>query len=753
MIKRTLCLMLSIITVISSFSLLLGASAAEEAVVAVGSDEAVSTVAAVTDADGTMSLLASLVKKFPDGKYWNHMGSDKNSPDTTTDKPCSSHRGCSWVEGACSCNSFDRSIQCMGYAHKVAYDICGVSPRSSFTKSTKLNVDSLRVGDIIRFRQDGHSICVTGIKGTQISFTDCNWDYKCGIRWGVMDISYIKNRGFTYVLHLNGNDRKNTDLYFFDHIEDYENAEPEQTPKNAETWTMSDSNLNVRDKASVDGKKVGSIPANSKFTVTEKQYSDDYLWGYVTYGNIEGWAALNYSEYESGYYQKPLISNAKSVYESYELKFNWDEVGGANYYLFRLYDENKKVIKQFNVYGASSATVTVEADGKYYAKVFSRCKHASSWVLGGNLIGFDVEKAEEAVEISSISLSNTSLSIVQGEKATLEAKVEPSDYNESLVWTSSAPETVSVENGTVTALACGKATVYCKNSDGTVSAQCAVTVKPENITNPAHVAKETTTNAITFTWDEVSYADGYDIHRYNAAKKKYEKMGSTDTAKYTDATVEAGKSYYYLIRAFVNTESGRVNGANTKIKFATRPLKVTGLKQTASSTGSVTLSWNETDNATVYVLYKYDSANKKYEKVKVLKTNSMVVSVAPGESRYYRVYAATKVNGSYLYSAVSDKLFTVAGPEKAELTAKSDKKGVVSLSWDKVDSAYYYYLYRYTSSTGYKRIATLKSNVTSYTDKDVKSGTKYYYKVRAVALKGGVAGYGLYSDQVSVKAK
>ena len=168
-------------------------------------------------ADDTKDILVSLVKKFPDGKYWNHMGSDKNAPDKVTNTPCESHSECGWQEGACSCNSYDNAIQCMGYAYKIANEITGKSARN-FTKVTTLKASNLRVGDVIRYRNNGHSICVTGVNGTQISYTDCNWDYKCGIRWGVMDVSYIKSKGFTYVLHLDGNNRKNTDIDFYEDV-------------------------------------------------------------------------------------------------------------------------------------------------------------------------------------------------------------------------------------------------------------------------------------------------------------------------------------------------------------------------------------------------------------------------------------------------------------------------------------------------------------------------------------------------------
>ncbi len=709
-----------------------------------------------------LSTLASLVKKFPAGKYWNHQGSKENNPDGVTDTPCKSHSGCSWTEGACSCNSFDRSIQCMGYAHKIAYEITGASPRFTFTKSTTLSTSKLRVGDIIRFRGDRHSICVTGISGSQISFTDCNWGSNCIIRWGVMDISYIKNLNFTYVLHLEGNNRKNTNLTFYENPDKYISEEdkvpaaPPTVPavSGEETWKMSDSNLNVRSTASVSGTKVGSIPANSEFNVTKKKVADGYLWGYVKYGSIKGWAALNYSEYKSGYYQKPDVNNAAGEYDTDKITFTWDKVEGIDYYLFKLYDSNKKALLQKKLTD-SKYTVELEGEGDYYVRVFTRSDKASSWKISGKLVGFSYKKAETdggEDKVDNITLSKSSLSIIKGKSYTLTAKTEPEGMEDKLLWSSSDEGVVTVENGKLKAVDCGKAKIICTDQTGEVSSECSITVKPGNITGARQYLSVTELGSITFKWDKVSSADGYIIHRYNATEKKYEKLGRVEKNSYTDTTVSSGKNYYYLIRAVADTDSGEITGSSVKIKCSTRPEKVTGLKQSSSATGTFTISWKKVKNAASYVIYKYDSSKKKYIKAYTVDTNECVIKTTPGEKAYYKVYAHTKTDWGEIKSAASDKVYTIAGPAKPSLTLKSSSKGTATLSWGKVSGATHYYIYRNTSS-GFKKIATVKSGTTSYTDKALKRGSKQTYRIRAVTVKNGVTGYGSYSSKKSVTVR
>lgn len=76
---------------------------------------------------------------------------------------------------------------------------------------------------------------------------------------------------------------------------------------------------------------------------------------------------------------------------------------------------------------------------------------------------------------------------------------------------------------------------------------------------------------------------------------------------------------------------------------------------------------------------------------------------------------------------------------------KTGKKSV-KIKYSKVTGATKYQIYRSTKKgSGYKKIATVKG--TSYTNKGLKKGKKYYYKVRALRYKGADYGtaYGSYS--------
>ena len=72
----------------------------------------------------------------------------------------------------------------------------------------------------------------------------------------------------------------------------------------------------------------------------------------------------------------------------------------------------------------------------------------------------------------------------------------------------------------------------------------------------------------------------------------------------------------------------------------------------------------------------------------------------------------------------------------------------VKITWYKVSGATKYQVYRATSKGGtYSRVA--ETNSLSYTNKSLKDGTTYYYKVRAYHTESGKKVYGSYGAVVS----
>lgn len=102
------------------------------------------------------------------------------------------------------------------------------------------------------------------------------------------------------------------------------------------------------------------------------------------------------------------------------------------------------------------------------------CTIAALCAFGFAACGNDGKKS---VAVESVTLNKTELSLKAGEEESLTATVAPENATDRTVsWTSDHPDIATVENGKVTAVAAGTATVTAKADNA--SATCAVTVTP-----------------------------------------------------------------------------------------------------------------------------------------------------------------------------------------------------------------------------------------------------------------------------------
>ena len=90
-----------------------------------------------------------------------------------------------------------------------------------------------------------------------------------------------------------------------------------------------------------------------------------------------------------------------------------------------------------------------------------------------------VEETSETVSVESVSLNKTELELTVDESETLKATVTPEDAtNKTAFWSSDDEKVATVdEDGKITAVAVGSATITVKTEDGEKTATCVVTVK------------------------------------------------------------------------------------------------------------------------------------------------------------------------------------------------------------------------------------------------------------------------------------
>jgi len=146
----------------------------------------------------------------------------------------------------------------------------------------------------------------------------------------------------------------------------------------------------------------------------------------------------------------------------------------ATSFTYNLNGESTKVSVNQSYIGTISSMSRI--DGKPIDNPGSGDVNPPSGDSGGN------QPSQPAIEIkpTGVKLSSDSISLKAGSTMSLTASKQPSGASGKLVWTVSDSEILSVDNGAVTAIKAGVATVTVKIEGTDFSASCVVTVTEES---------------------------------------------------------------------------------------------------------------------------------------------------------------------------------------------------------------------------------------------------------------------------------
>lgn len=137
--------------------------------------------------------MTELQNKFPNEKYWNHVGMSVDNSDGYTSSPCDATlhkikdgRHTNGTNG-CTCNHFAckghlSAAQCMGFANKLGYDVFGNTTWTLHTNSGKA-YQEIKVGDIVRIG-GSHSVFIIAKNGNVVTVGEANYKPNCEISWG-----------------------------------------------------------------------------------------------------------------------------------------------------------------------------------------------------------------------------------------------------------------------------------------------------------------------------------------------------------------------------------------------------------------------------------------------------------------------------------------------------------------------------------------------------------------------------------------
>ncbi|MBO7511136.1 MAG: Ig-like domain-containing protein, partial [Bacteroidales bacterium] len=280
----------------------------------------------------------------------------------------------------------------------------------------------------------------------------------------------------------------------------------------------------------------------------------------------------------------------------------------------------------------------------------------------GNKTDFiTITVVDNAVRVTGVSLDKTSIALKVGESETLTATVAPADAtNKNIIWTSSDEAVATVENGVVTGVSVGGATITVRTEDGNKTAECTVAVRtsldPSVTTGSDHVSaigavlkgKANLDNTIPSDLEVgVLYSTSEGVIASNSTRVKAVNMDANFNYSVTVSPLEPATTYYF--RSYVTRNGQDTYGAT--MSFTTKALSSMIHTDDASGISAVSAVLNGGFDLTDVPYseksfgFRYGTSSSSLTETKVASKNestgtlwASLSALSPSTRYYYQAY-------------------------------------------------------------------------------------------------------------------
>ena len=166
---------------------------------------------------------------------------------------------------------------------------------------------------------------------------------------------------------------------------------------------------------------------------------------------------------------------------------------------------------------------------------------------------------------------------------------------------------------------------------------------------------------LKISWDPVKGATGYRIYRSKSKDGTYlalATLSGNDNVSYKDIGLKCGRTYYYKVRAYRESNDTKYFGTYSDAKKNnTRPSKVNLTGECFYKATKAKLMWKRSSGANGYEIYRSTTENGTYKKVKKITSQETLqwtnTGLSKTKSYYYKVRAFCEVDGKTVYGAFS----------------------------------------------------------------------------------------------------
>lgn len=286
--------------------------------------------------------------------------------------------------------------------------------------------------------------------------------------------------------------------------------------------------------------------------------------------------------------------------------------------------------------------------------------------------------------------------------------------------------------------------------------------KDKNLTNDSKETLKLTARedngTVILNWNAIKNVFMYQLWRSQSSDGDFWMLVDLDETSFVDEYPYNGNNYYKVV-AILDTDneeeiesniaSCRVTSTNPNPDPDPDPTPSTSISAptglSASVSGSsISISWNYVSDAYSYKVYRASSSYGSYSLLTSTSSTYCTDNSPLNGSNYYKVKAVdysgnTSEYSNYCYceytSSTPPTPTTLSAPTNVTATnTGSTMIPNISISWNAVDGAAKYNVYRASSASGsYSKLGS--TDWTAYSDSNPLNGTNYY-KVTAVSSSG-----------------
>lgn len=259
-------------------------------------------------------------------------------------------------------------------------------------------------------------------------------------------------------------------------------------------------------------------------------------------------------------------------------------------------------------------------------------------------------------------------------------------------------------------------------------------------------------DGLVVSWSKDTTATGYRVFRQKSGETRWVTVADltgSEAVTYTDTSVVSGAAYSYTVRAYYG-QSGKISSDNNynsnlwsgyKASAALVYVAIPKLGTTYSDVDGMRTNWTAVPNATGYIVYRRVNNAGQYTRIATVgsgTTNYYVDKTAVAGTAYgYTVKATFKAADGKIYtSGYHNPTAAMVYHAAPTVTAAANKSGNV-IYWTLDSKATGYRIHRKEGTGAAVVLANIDAAALAgvaqgrYEDKNLASGTKYTYYVRA----------------------